>query len=197
MHSMRSFSSNDVNKLLKKDLAFFYCHCLDSNFKACVNLAWTMPWVIEILTTNPTYVCFAIQASTYEDTWDQLGECGDYLVSYLEIGDNFAINVEEGNQEDVDFYVVLCIEPTHVVKEDFIDVWNTNFKVGDVVVVRTYYQKWGRGETRYVFLRNSPIVFLHVSHVRSIKFPMLPSSHRVFSNDVVYMFLDYSLCGIM
>jgi hypothetical protein len=195
---MRSFNSNDVNKLLKKDLAFFYFHCLDSNFKACVNLTWTMPWVIEILNTiNPTYVCSSIQAGTYEDAWDQLGECGDYLASCLEIGDNFVVNVEEGNQEDVDFYVMLCTQLVHVVKEDFIDTWSTNLRVGDVVVVGTYYQTWGRGETSYVFLQNFPIVFLLVSHVKSIKFPMLPSSHMVSCNDVVYMLLNYSLCGIM
>ncbi len=65
--------------------------------------------VIEILnTTNPTYVHFAIQARTYKDTWDQLGECGDYLASYLEIGDNFVVNVKEGNQKDVDIYFVLA-----------------------------------------------------------------------------------------
>ncbi len=68
-----------------------------------------MPWVIEILnTTNPTYVCFAIQARTYKDTWDQLGECGDYLANCLEISDNFVVNVEEWNQDDVDIYVVLA-----------------------------------------------------------------------------------------
>jgi hypothetical protein len=92
---------------------------------------------------------------------------------------------------------MLCTQLVHVVKEDFIDAWNTNFRVGDVVVVGTYYQKWVRGETNYVFLQNFPIVFLHVSHVKSIKFPMLPSSHRVSCIDVVYMLLDYSLCGIM
>jgi hypothetical protein len=83
------------------------------------------------------------------------------------------------------------------VKEDFIDVWSTNFRIGDVVEVGTYYQKWGRGEISYVFLRNSPIVFLHVSHVRSIKFPMLPSNLRVSSSDVVHTLLNYSLCGNM
>ncbi len=61
----------------------------------------------------------------------------------------------------------------------------------------TYYQKWGKGETNYVFLRNYPTMFLHVSHVKSIKFLMFPSNHRVSSNDVVYMLPNYSLCGIM
>ncbi len=34
----------------------------------------------------------------------------------------------------MDFYVVLCTQPIHVVKEDFRDAWSIEFKVGDVVV---------------------------------------------------------------
>jgi hypothetical protein len=105
------------------------------------------------------------------------------LANCLEISDNFVVNVEEWNQDDVDIYVV---------KEDYIHAWSTNFRVGDVVVVGTYYQKWGRSEISYVFLHNFPTMSLRVSHVRSIKFPMLPSILRVFSNDVVHMLLDYS-----
>jgi len=64
---------------------------------------------VELLNSNnPCYVCFAIQFGTYEDEWDQLGECGKYLANCLEVGDDFVINVEKGNEEDVDFYLVLC-----------------------------------------------------------------------------------------
>lgn len=78
IHSIRSFSSNDVNKLLKKDLACFCFHCLDSNFWACGNLAWTKPWDIEILNSNNlAYVCFAIEIGTYEEEWDEFGGCGE------------------------------------------------------------------------------------------------------------------------
>jgi hypothetical protein len=39
IHLVRFVGNNDVNKLLKKDFACFYCHCLDGNFITCVNLA--------------------------------------------------------------------------------------------------------------------------------------------------------------
>lgn len=80
LYLVRSFSGSDVNKLLKKDLAYFYCHCLDSNFIACANLAWTNPWDTEILNSNnPGYVCRDIQTCEDEEEWDQFGECGKYL----------------------------------------------------------------------------------------------------------------------
>jgi hypothetical protein len=74
----------------------------------------------------------------------------DYSANCLKIGDNLA--AKEGNEEDVDFYVVLCTQPIHVVKEDFTDAWSTKFIIGDVVVARTYYQTWDKGDTSYVFL---------------------------------------------
>lgn len=76
-----------------------------------------MPWVIKILNTiNPTYVHFAIQVKTYKDTWDQLGECGDYLASYLEIGDNFVVNDEEGNQ-------ILCYNVSSKYTRNFLEIF--------------------------------------------------------------------------
>jgi hypothetical protein len=80
LYSIRSFSGSDVNKLLKNDLAYFSCHYLDSNFIACVNLAWTNPWDINFLNANnPGYVYSAIYTSEDEEEWDQFGECGKYL----------------------------------------------------------------------------------------------------------------------
>jgi hypothetical protein len=61
----------------------------------------------------------------------------------------------------------------------------------------TYYQKWGSGINNYVFLWNFPTMFMHVSHVRSIKFPMIHSNHKVIGSDPVYTLPDYSLHGIM
>jgi hypothetical protein len=48
-----------------------------------------------------------------------------------------------------------------------------------------------------VFLRRSPIVFLHASHVKAIKFPMLPSNHRIYGNDPFITLPKYTRCGIM
>jgi hypothetical protein len=125
IHSIRYVNSSDVNKLLKKHLACFYCHYLDGNFTTCVNLAWAnKSWDVKFLnTSNPSYVHSAIQSSTYENEWDQLGECGEYLANCFEVGDNFAVNAKESNEEDVNFYLVLCTQPTHIVAKDFTNPW--------------------------------------------------------------------------
>jgi hypothetical protein len=194
IHSIQFVSSSDVNKLLKKHLACLCCHYLDGNITTCVNLGSTnKSWDVKFLNSNnPSYVHSTIQFNTYENEWDQLGECGKYLANCLEVGDNFVVNAEEGNEEDVNFYIVLCTQPTHIVAKDYTNPWKTKFKEGDVVVAETYYQKWGSGINNYVFLQNSLTMFMHVSHVRSIKFPMLPSNHRVVNNDHVYILPNYS-----
>lgn len=158
-----------------------------------------MPWVIEILhTINPTYVRFTIQVGIYQDAWDQLDECADYLASCLDINDNFVVNDEDENHENVDFYVVFCTQPIHVVKEDFIDAWNTNSRASDTIVAGTYYQKWGRGEISYMcFYKILQQCFYMFPMLNPSKFSMLPSNHRTYGNEVICMLLDYSLCGIV
>ncbi len=135
-----------------------------------MNLAWTNPWDIEIVNSNNlSYVCSLIQTSEDEEEWDQFGESGKYLAHCLMVGDNFTINVEEDNEEDVNFYIFLCTQAMHNVKKDFTDPWKIKFRIGDVVA-RRYYQKWGTNEASYVFLRRSPIVFFNM-------FPMLKPLH--------------------
>jgi F420-dependent methylenetetrahydromethanopterin dehydrogenase len=63
--------------------------------------------------------------------WQIFGYC-------LEVGDNFAVNVKKDNEEDMDFYIVICTQKMYSVKKDFIDPWKIEFKIGDVVVVGRY-----------------------------------------------------------
>ncbi len=51
---------------------------------------------------------------TMLDNWDgdmSFGIEGDDLATMLEIGDNFIVNVEFGNVEGVDFYLICCSKP--------------------------------------------------------------------------------------
>jgi hypothetical protein len=54
----------------------------------------------------------------------------------------------------------------------------------------------GAGEGSYVFLKKIPTIFMHVAHVRAIKFPVLPFDHRVQGDDPIYTLYDYSLVNI-
>ncbi len=71
---------------------------------------------------------------------------GDELAAVLEVGDNFIINAEEGNDEDVSFWLIMCTKPLHKVKAPFIDNWENSYEEGDDVVKGLYYQKWGNSD---------------------------------------------------
>jgi hypothetical protein len=65
---------------------------------------------------------------TLMDNWNgeiSFGIKGDDLASTLEVGNNFVVNVEFGNVEGVDFYVICCSKTLHAVKEDFECKWGT------------------------------------------------------------------------
>jgi hypothetical protein len=49
----------------------------------------------------------------------------------LQIGDNFVILVEEGNEKGIDFYVLQCQKAKHVVQEAFTCSWGSSFEIGD------------------------------------------------------------------
>jgi hypothetical protein len=59
-----------------------------------------------------------------------------------------------------------------------------------------YYQKWGSSKSSYVLLRRSQIAYMHVCHVRAIKFPMLLAYHKVQGNDLVYKLPKHAKDGI-
>ncbi len=55
---------------------------------------------------------------------------GNALVTTLEIGDNFVMNVKIGNLEGVDFWVICCTKPMHIIRKEFTDKWDTSFAIG-------------------------------------------------------------------
>jgi hypothetical protein len=102
------------------------------------------------------------------------------------LGENFAVNLKEGNVEGVDFYILLCIRTMFTFSKPFTCPWGHQFCIGDMVVVGRYYQKWGHGESSCVLLRRFEVFYIYVCHVRVFKFPMLPTYHKVQGNDLVY-----------
>jgi hypothetical protein len=102
-------------------------------------------------------------------------DLGDELVTALEIGDNLAINIKEGN-DGVSFLLILCIEPLRKVAKAFTNGRGTSFEEDDVVG-SIYYQKWGHSDTSYVLLKDSQKVYIFSHMVRAIKFLMPPRNH--------------------
>jgi hypothetical protein len=71
----------------------------------------------------------------------------------LEVGDNFVVNVEEGNNKGANFWLVCCVKPLHRSKQPYKCRWGINFDEGDDVVVGKYYRKWGNSNSSYVQLK--------------------------------------------
>jgi hypothetical protein len=101
----------------------------------------------------------------------KFGGDGEEFFYILQIGDNFAIPAIEGNAKGVNFYILQCQHKKFMVSEHFACVWGCEFDMGDYVLGRTYYQKWGQGSQSYVFLDHSNILYINVHLVKAIKFP--------------------------
>ncbi len=76
---------------------------------------------------------------------------GEELSDLLQVGDNFVVLVVEWNVIGVDFYILQCQHQKFMVSEPFACVWGCEFDIGDYVVARTYYQKWGWGISHMCF----------------------------------------------
>jgi hypothetical protein len=69
------------------------------------------------------------------------------------VGDNFDVNVEEGNNEGQYFWIVCCIKSLHTLTKPLKCKWGTDYCEKDEVVARKYYQKWGNYNLSYLFLK--------------------------------------------
>ncbi len=70
----------------------------------------------------------------------------DELVGVLDIGDNHAVNAEDGNFKGASFWLIMCTKSLRKVKKAFTNRWGKTFDEGDDAVVGLYYQKWGNNE---------------------------------------------------
>ncbi len=62
------------------------------------------------------YVCNAMEATFQANEWDEYGDDGDHLATCISLGDNFAMNAEEGNEERVNFYILVCTQTNFIIE---------------------------------------------------------------------------------
>jgi hypothetical protein len=53
------------------------------------------------------------------DEWDEYEDDGDHLTACISLRDNFTMNAKQGNEEGVDFYVLLCTKTSFMVEQAF------------------------------------------------------------------------------
>ncbi len=64
----------------------------------------------------------------------------EWKACLIEPGDNFAIVCEPGNKNKLDFWLVKCTQPKHVVEKAFIDGWGANFSRKEHIITGKYYE---------------------------------------------------------
>ncbi len=126
----------------------------------------------------------------------QYGLDGDELIASLKVGDNFDVNVEEGNSEGQDFQIVCCTKPLHRLNSSLKCKWGTNYSTRDEVLVRKYYKKWGNSYSSYVLLKDSNVLYMYSHLVRVVKFLMPLKDYRVSSNDSLFELLSDAVARI-
>ncbi len=128
----------------------------------------------------------------WDGKWDYSVD-GNALTTTLEI----VVNVEIGNLEGVDFWVVCCIKPMQTIRKEFINKWGTSFATCDDAFTRLYqYQRWGSNDRSFVLLKDFHVVYMLCNVVCVAKFLMPPRDHIVSGNDGVYEMSEDTLSGI-
>ena len=61
------------------------------------------------------------------------------LTDVMQIGDVFAVIAEEGNEEEVDYYLLLCTKTKHSLEASIMDDYGIDYSRGDMVVEGKYY----------------------------------------------------------
>jgi hypothetical protein len=96
-----------------------------------------------------------VSSAFKEDDWDEFGLNGKYFASIRELGDNFAISATVDNEENVDFYLLVCTRKMYTYTKAFRCKWGESLEVGDEIIEGRYYQKYGISSDTYVYLRKS------------------------------------------
>jgi hypothetical protein len=114
IHSICGMNKNWMTQFLVEALVCFYVDCLNGQWECCLNLPWIGDWIPRhLMPIDNKFI-----KKTMLDNWDghrSFGIEGDDLVAMLEIADNFVVNVKIGNVEGVDFYLICCNKPLHII----------------------------------------------------------------------------------
>jgi hypothetical protein len=152
--------------------------CDNCDWGGCQSRPWVGDWKCEMVFPNNTGYVRAVMLSEFNvDDWDEFGLNGEYLASTLELGDNLAICAALDNEENVEFYILMCTRKPFRCRKAFTCKRGQSFEVGDSLIEGTYYQKYGTGLDTYVFLKKSHKAYINVDNIRAVKFPMILADH--------------------
>lgn len=185
-HSICSVSAADPTQLMVRYLSCFCVPCINNEWDDCENEDHVSAWLLKKLKPHNTRLVRQYQINTAGgvDESQFTERASQDLADDLRVGDKFVVPAEDGNEEGVLYYVLVCQRTKFVVRTPFSCVWGNDFEVGDEVVEGKYFQRWGNRESgNYVFPDGSHPAYIHSHWVKAIRFPMLMQDHRIQGGD--------------
>ncbi len=118
-----------------------------------MSIDYVKPW--KLVTLEPCDTSDVLCDMELDELAWGMGSERNGLAAYLEVGDNFSIRAEERNEEGVDFYILKCLKPLHIV--EFYarpDDWQQYVEVGDEIVIGQYNKQSGWAKTSFVLVKD-------------------------------------------
>ena len=85
-------------------------------------------------------------------------------------GDNYVVNVDDQNDEGVDFYIIKFGKTRYLIENYLIDTWGNKVSRGTYVITGYYYKQSKENPQHYTFLDNKGLSHMYSHLVRAIKF---------------------------
>lgn len=135
MHSVRGYSKENCSSIAYRKLSCYCSACMQNQWRKCSNKTHVTSWSFHKITlSDGGNSDDELEEPKYEGHYEALSEA-------IEVGDNFALNAEDGNEEGVDFYLIKCTSTKEQLKADEVDSWGTKIEAGSYILKGFYYKQ--------------------------------------------------------
>ena len=169
LHCVNGYSQTSICALRYKQLSCFCNACIKQQWARCKNRSHVQMWQYHTLepldndenSSSDDEEDYTCNGPTYSGHADILSDA-------LSVGDNFAVPPEEGNEEEVDFYLLKCASIKERTTRDQRDGWGNNISK-NTFIVKGHWYKYLQNDL-YELWDNRPLAFIYSHLIRAIKF---------------------------
>lgn len=177
LHCFDGFSDRLSTLLQVRELCCFCAYCVDDEPTKCENVQWVGQFRLEMVKgILPVDVRPDIENIGVGEGGSE-GE-DELLAELIQLGDFYAVQAEQPNNWNVDFYVLQCEEVLHTVANSFTDGYEVEFEKGDLALKGRWFQPIPGWETKFVYNDTAPSSYTHAKCVVHIRFALTPCAGR-------------------
>ena len=167
LHVVRGYSRTDGHCIVVRELTCFCFHCVQANWRHCLNRGYIQNWEYHTLNDKDA----TDREAEKKEDFIYHGP-GDTLSDVIHVGDNFAVDAEEGNSEGADFYILKCKLCKQCATQNIVDAWGNFVSVVTFYIEGIFYARLDDYDYVYRLLEDKPVAYMYSHLVRCISIPM-------------------------